>query len=306
MRILVALVFVACLAPVPAWAWKQTLVSSGCGERWKTDQLTYQIGKLEKQDGGLVGITTDDYAKAVQDAFATWQAVTCGVCATGKANELPKICAVHPVGFTVQYLGIGETPVLGPECVQDVPSAPCQIKPNGNFVVAVQKALGNHVVSFTVITANTATGEIIDADIALDDATYDFCVADCKSGRYDLLSTLTHEVGHFLGLDHSLDTAATMFVSAPAQELSKRTLTDDDREGLCRAYSTTCDPALLPKPGADAGGTDAGSKADAGQGGKPPADSCQASRHGQRWGLLAVLSAAVAALRRRRRTACSG
>lgn len=311
-RSLAVLTLAGCLAPVPAWAWKQTLVQSGCGERWKTDHLTYSI---EKQGGGLQGILDEEYETAVKQAFEAWQGVSCEVCATGKANEAPKVCKAHPVGFTAEYLGLGDTDVLGPACVQDVPSAPCQIKANGNFVVAVHdKPLGNNVVSFTVITANVATGEIIDADIALDAGTHDFCVdvtppgdvGACKIGYYDLRSTLTHEVGHFLGLDHSLDTEATMFVSAPAQETKKSTLEQDDRAGLCHAYSTTCDPASLPKPGADAGGTDAGGKADAGQGGKQPDDSCQASRHGQGVGPLLLLLAVVAALRRRRWASCPG
>jgi MYXO-CTERM domain-containing protein len=49
-------------------------------------------------------------------------------------------------------------------------------------------------------------------------------------------NTVTHEVGHFLGLDHTPIEAATMFATAPRGETAKRDLHQDDIDGLCAIY----------------------------------------------------------------------
>jgi MYXO-CTERM domain-containing protein len=63
----------------------------------------------------------------------------------------------------------------------------------------------------------------------------------------DVQNTITHELGHVLGLMHS-DTSAdlVMYPSAPPGELTKRTLKDDDRDGLLSLYGT--EPAANPAP----------------------------------------------------------
>lgn len=284
------------LLPASAWAWKQTQVSSGCGERWLQTHLTYGITKP-----GLDGVPGNGFPQAIADAFLAWQQVSCSLCATGLPNQAPQACAAHPVGFDVSLSQESTTTGLGPGCVVTQAGKPCQVQPNGNFVVAMhdQWPFGASVVSTTVVTANLATGEIVDADIALDDLHHDFCTGTCKPGQFDLCSTLTHEAGHFLGLDHSLEPDATMYASAPAQENQKCSLEQDDRDGLCTAYTTSCNPAGLPKPGQDASG------ADAEPGGKTPAPSgCCTTRPGSGGprslaGLGTVLLAGLVLCRRR-------
>lgn len=90
----------------------------------------------------------------------------------------------------------------------------------------------------------------------------------------DLQNALTHEVGHFIGLDHNCtptgtpsllvdergepapecDTAppeiteATMFPTAPWGDLGKRTLAADDEHALCDIYPVEADPMLCGPP----------------------------------------------------------
>lgn len=52
----------------------------------------------------------------------------------------------------------------------------------------------------------------------------------------DLRNTMTHEVGHFVGLAHVTDQAATMYGQTGAGETTKRSLTPDDVDGVCAIY----------------------------------------------------------------------
>jgi hypothetical protein len=54
------------------------------------------------------------------------------------------------------------------------------------------------------------------------------------TGKFDIQDIATHEMGHALGLSHYSDTdaQATMYPSAPSDELRKRTLTQGDIDAL--------------------------------------------------------------------------
>lgn len=89
--------------------------------------------------------------------------------------------------------------------------------------------------------SHSSTGIIGDADVEVNTKHHDFAhfqqsqVDDAT--EIDIENTLTHEVGHFLGLAHSADPEATMFGDALAGEIKKRTLRRDDIDGLCTIYS---------------------------------------------------------------------
>lgn len=108
--------------------------------------------------------------------------------------------------------------------------------------------------ALTSVTFDKATGTIYDADIEVNGSGgYGISWTDqAQPGCYDLQSILTHEIGHFLGLGHSLSSSATMWWQYSTDDVSYRKLTDDDIAGLCAIYpsngtSEVCD--FTPRQG---------------------------------------------------------
>ncbi len=178
---------------------------------------------------------------------------------------------------------------------------------NENGVLWVTKASrwrhGPGVLALTTLTFSTCTGRIVDADIELNAAEFTFSASPLPPpNTVDLQNTVTHEVGHLLGLDHSGVPGSTMFFNAPDAETTKRTLTDDDIAGLCCLYRPDA-PMVVPNntcEGVDrasgaAATPDAGTPTGGGGG-------CQSATPGVAPGVSGALLAlaAIAAWRRRR------
>lgn len=90
--------------------------------------------------------------------------------------------------------------------------------------------------AFTEVTFNTETGELYDADIEINSFAQRFTTGDDEV-IIDLDSVLTHEIGHFLGLDHNNENLeATMSPVYHDGETSGRSLSDDDIAGICEVY----------------------------------------------------------------------
>lgn len=87
----------------------------------------------------------------------------------------------------------------------------------------------------TTVTFDDDTGEILDADIEINHAYNQFTIND-DIVEYDLESVLTHEVGHFIGLDHTPDFSATMFAGYEPGTIEQRTLEEDDILAACTVY----------------------------------------------------------------------
>jgi len=79
-------------------------------------------------------------------------------------------------------------------------------------------------------------GRYIEADIILD-SEEDWSTGEARTGYYDLLSVLTHELGHFWGLvEESKNPEATMYGKTRQGETKKRDLEQEDIERIREIY----------------------------------------------------------------------
>ncbi len=161
---------------------------------------------------GLDGALSPEVRTAIQDSFQTWAEPSCGYLSFVYMGTTP----IQEVGYD-QNLGVDG---------------------NTNVVVFREQDWSNlsGVVALTSVSYAPSTGEIVDADIEFN--AVDFSLGTTgRTNQSDIANTLTHEVGHFLGLDHSPVSSATMLATAPLGETSKRSLEQDDIDGLCTIYA---------------------------------------------------------------------
>lgn len=181
---------------------------------------------------------------------------------------------------------------------------------------------GDGLLALTLLTYD-ANGTILDTDVEINGAISYLSVVDsppCTVGNItpncvgnDVQNTVTHELGHALGLAHSPDPASTMFAIAPLGETSKRVIDPASKRFVCDVYprglaSRDCslpDGGTEPDPGGGTGGGGGG-----GNGTGPPASGTGIARttsgcaatggDGAPGALLAALSLAALGMRRSR------
>lgn len=188
----------------------------GAGEEprplyWPTSCVTYHI-----HDGGTVQTDNERAYSAIRASFEAWNEVDCSyqeIEFGGYTNE-------DRVGYN----------------------------PNSNNanIVVFRDTGWTHssgILALTSVTFKASSGEIFDADIEMNSAEYRFTTTDNDlQVLIDVQNTITHEAGHFVGLDHSAEPESTMYATAPLKETRKRSLHEDDIEGYCEIYPVAANP----------------------------------------------------------------
>lgn len=191
---------------------------SDCGIAlyWPTSCVGYSIQKDASSQVDLATVT-----QLTRQAFDAWQNASCD-------GQSPSVTAVD----------------LGPvSCDQLEYDADFK---NANVIMFRDESwpYTGAVLALTTVTYALDTGKIRDADMELNSAQAQFTTTDAGV-QVDLLSILTHEAGHFLGLAHSPEAGATMNADYPPMSTTLRTLEEDDVAGLCAIYppgrDATCD-----------------------------------------------------------------
>ncbi len=214
------------IAPTTAHAYKRTMTCTesgifACGPNqtpkpvyWFRRDLTYQINQEGSEDfaSGANGMISEELQQAIRDSFSPWSDLEC-------------------TDVTIADEGLTDIDAINYD------------SDGSNFNLLVWKeswpypVSGSSAYALTSVTYDTGTGELADADIEFNGETFEWTNAETAADTIvDVRNTLTHEAGHFIGLDHSLDHEATMFAQAPTGEIKKRTLEQDDIDGFCATY----------------------------------------------------------------------
>ncbi len=232
MRFLAGALAVLCCALVPtsAQAYKWFLNDDNKAVHWHEFEVPYFIDA-----GDLISIEPPREDEIIKEAFALWNALDAPF-------EFVFVDHVSPAK-AAPYDAAAEA--------------------NQNHIVFVSHGWSSLVpfqhenaIALTRLSFNLVDGEIMDADLMLNNQLYHF--ADCSDGAddtkdyQDLFYVILHEAGHMAGLDHSGDDLSVMFVqhSTCADEAIHH-LTPDDTEGFLSFYGTEefIKLASPPEPG---------------------------------------------------------
>lgn len=280
------------LAATPCHAWQQYHTTQGKPMRWSVESLKHPL-VLDLDDSGLSNDSLSPAAvlQATQTALLQWQQLNCPMEATEgvQAQCADGSAASRPLGIEFGSPEWRPAQAIGLGCAATAELPCATLGPNGNQITFVHAAnnwpYGKGVIAMTVVSAVKSTGLIADADIAVNDAGYSFCLATCLPGQIHFGEVILHEAGHFLGLDHSADPAAVMFAKPPEVINKMGALAADDKAGACAAYAATAAaPTCSPLGGTAA--SDSG--------------GCGAGAAGSGWPSMGLLLAAVVGWARRR------
>lgn len=189
--------------------------SGGTPTTWHRACVSYSVVRVRHRD------LTDQLQTAAEHAFERWLRAECpsGDPPGLQTTATPLLACAEP-GFD-------------------------RATPNANAIMLVsdwsELDAPADSVALTFNWFDTETGEILDTDVALNDSQREFAACPstgCGDRQRDLETTLTHEVGHFFGLDHSDVDGAMLHVDFErlAHRSVRRDLTSDDLAGICQTY----------------------------------------------------------------------
>jgi hypothetical protein len=189
---------------------------------WDGGCVAYSIYQTGSPNLGLDFAATEEL---VSSAFAAWPAVDC----------FPSISVTN----------FGATSCGRPEFNRGGPNA------NAVIFHDLEWPHKPTQIGVTTVSFDTSTGRILGADIEVNTFGYELTPLQAKF-------IVMHEAGHFLGLDHSMDSSAVMYSQYDFSS-GDTALAPDDIAAICSAYPGTrfeqkCDPQPHRGYATDCGG----------------------------------------------------
>jgi hypothetical protein len=163
---------------------------------WSSQNLTWNLHL-----GGSQDIADGSHEVALAKAFDAWQSVA---------------------GSTLAIVRGADT-ANGPESATHV----VMFDENGATGYFPPSA---GIVALTPISFDLGSGAILDADIIFNARDYGWST-DGTLGTFDVQDVATHEIGHFIGLDHSPTLTGSMWPYVSLNQWLHRSLSLDDRSG---------------------------------------------------------------------------
>ncbi len=179
-------------------------------------------------------------------------------------SELPLLSVINPANADIPAVTALATVQTSAQSWQDINTSyftvnpvqftgPPQVQPalnafdgqNSMFfdTAGANFAPGGSVIAFVRSVVDLATGHTLDADMVFNDrdfyssvSTPSLTPAPPGQSSVDLQAVITHEYGHYFGLDHT-SVAGTTMIPFIANNISQRSLELDDRAGLSDIYA---------------------------------------------------------------------
>jgi hypothetical protein len=217
---------------------------------WWAEQTQISFHQNEKGNPETPGETEFGAIKKAYDSWQT-QMNTCGNLAISEGQRTNS----RDVGYIENKDNMNVVLFRQKNCSDVAPKTDkCWTDDNcGNAFDCWQHIPG--AIALTTTSFNKESGRILDSDIELNTPNFIFSAVDappCIAPNFlvtcvatDIQNTLTHEVGHLLGLSHTDIPGSTMAPRAPGGEISKRDLDSFSKQFVCDVYpkgkpSRTC------------------------------------------------------------------
>ncbi len=216
------------MLPASAFAYKQTMTCTPYGAyacnagevpkpvHWPKTCVSYRINDAGTTNADVPAGLNDDLVTAITWSFDQWNQVDCSAMQMSYDGPTSNSAAEFNTGSGAKNINL----VVFRDTTWDSVASP-------------------QTFALTSVTFNPKTGIIGDADIEINSQYFPISVVDPpESDHVDLRNTLVHEVGHFIGLDHVDNPNSTMYYAADVGDTDKRSLAQDDIDGICHIYPT--------------------------------------------------------------------